>query len=160
MTQMNDAFLWPHLPDAPSNDWLKSLPSGSPTTSGRSPVRPWRTVNVATAMRAKLSPEKAWAAWKFIEYWCGEAGQKTGALTWTPARSGIRPPGLSAQWQQAYDWQNSLAPFAERREFAYAATRTAIQTAIANVCVNGANPKSELAAVDAAAKAARSAAGH
>ncbi|GAA1840524.1 ABC transporter substrate-binding protein [Asanoa iriomotensis] len=149
------ACLWPKLPDAPQDDWMGQSVSGIPQASSPSAVRPWRTVNVATAMRGDLTPDKQWAAWKFIEWSCGEAGQKAGSATYTPARKGIRPDGLNAEWQKIYDWHNELGKGAERREFAFIETRKAIESAIAAVCVNNADPKAELQRVDAAAKRAR-----
>jgi len=149
------ACLWPKLPDAPDDNWMGSSVSGIPQTSSTSAVRPWRTVNVASAMRNDLSPDKQWAAWKFIEWSCGEEGQKAGSATYTPARKGIRPDGLNAEWEKIYDWHNELGKGAERREFDYIETRKAIETAIAEVCVNNADPKAELQRVDAAAARAR-----
>ncbi|GAA4457446.1 hypothetical protein GCM10023170_053650 [Phytohabitans houttuyneae] len=149
------ACLWPKLPDAPDDNWLGSSVSGLPQASSTSAVRPWRTVNVASAMRGDLSPDKQWAAWKFIEWSCGEDGQKAGSATYTPARKGIRPDGLNAEWEKIYDWHNELGKGAERREFDYIETRKAIETAIAAVCVNNADPKAELQRVDAAAARAR-----
>ena len=150
-----EAFLFPKLPGAPSSNWIGKLPTGSPVSPGGvNPVRPWRTVNVATAMRNDLTPDKQWAAWKFIEYWCGIEGQILGASTWTPARIGLKPP-LSAAWKPIYDWQTSLAGFGEKRQFDYDQTRSALQDAIANVCARDGDPKKELAKVDAAAARGR-----
>ena len=148
------AFLWPKLPDAPENDWLKASP-GIAIDSGLSPVRPWRTVNVAAGMLRGLDPDKRYAAWKFIEYWCGPEGQQKGASVWTPARKGLRPDGLNKKWTEIYDWQTSLAGEAEKREFDFSETRAALETAIAAVCVNGSDPKTELARVDVATNRAR-----
>ena len=67
----------------------------------------------------------------------------------------MKPEGLNERWEKLYDWQNSLSNFAERREFDYPETRTAIQTAISACCVNNADPATELKRVDAAAERAR-----
>jgi len=156
-TRMDDlsAFLWPQLPDATPEPWLTTPNPAVPGNTGTSPVRPWRTVNLATAMRADLDPDKRWAAWKFIEWSCGKEGQVAGATIYSPSRKDVKPSGLNQRWQELYDWQNSLSEFAERREFDYPETRIAIQSAIAAVCVNKADPKTELTRVDAAAERAR-----
>lgn len=88
-THMQDwaAFLWPKLPDAPSNNWLDGNPSGVPDGSSDSPVRPWRTVNIAMAMKQDLDNDKRYAASKFIEFWCSEEGQKVGSAQWTDRKS-------------------------------------------------------------------------
>jgi ABC-type glycerol-3-phosphate transport system substrate-binding protein len=151
------AFLWPHLPNAPATDTFQGVASGDPKPSGMNPSRPWRTINVTTSMRKGVSGDKAEAAWRWIQFWCGEAGQKAGAKQWTPARPNIEIPGLTDQWLEISKWVDSLSAVSERREFVFPDTRTALQDAIQNVCVNKSNPASELAKVDAAAKKARGA---
>ena len=149
------AMLWPALPGAPGTDTINGLASGAPTPGGPNAVRPWRTVNVAASVRSGLDAEKTEAAWRFVEFFCSEEGQKIAAGTFTPARPGVEIPGLSAEWTANNEWVNSLGDVAERREFTYSDTRTAIQDAIQNVCVNGADPAEELAKVDEAAAKAR-----
>lgn len=149
------AFLWPQLPDATPEAWLPTANPDRPGETGTAPVRPWRTVNLATAMRSGLDPDKQWAAWQFIRWSCSKEGQQAGATTYSPSRVDVKPEGLNERWEKLYDWQNSLSTFAERREFDYPETRTAIQTAISACCVNGADPATELKRVDAAAERAR-----
>jgi hypothetical protein len=57
------------------------------------------------------------------------------------------------------NWHFAVAEFGERREFLFPETREALQTAIENVIVNNADPRTELTKVDAAAKKARLKAG-
>ena len=156
-SRMDDwtAFLWPSLPDAPQQAWLTSPNPDAPADTSTSPVRPWRTVNLATAMRSGLDPDKQWAAWQFVRWSCSKEGQQAGSKTYSPSRVDVKPEGLNARWEKLYDWQNSLSNFAERREFDYPETRTAIQTAISACCVNNADPATELKRVDAAAERAR-----
>ncbi|GAA3618005.1 hypothetical protein GCM10022236_20330 [Microlunatus ginsengisoli] len=149
------AFLWPTLPDANPDPWLPAANPEMASDTSKSPVRPWRTVNVATAMRSGLDPDKQWAAWQFVRWSCSKEGQQAGAKIYSPSRVDVKPEGLNERWNALYDWQNSLSKFAERREFDYPETRTAIQTAISACCVNNADPATELKRVDAAAERAR-----
>jgi ABC-type glycerol-3-phosphate transport system substrate-binding protein len=150
------AFLYPQIPGAPTNNWLKGKPSGVPTPSGTSDSRPWATVNVSNAMRAGLKPDKAAAAWEFLKNQSSRKGEQINVGWSTPSRSDVKLEGITnPEFSKMMKWHNTLTGDAERRDFLYSDTIDALQTAIAAVCVNGTDAKSALALVDSAAKRAR-----
>jgi raffinose/stachyose/melibiose transport system substrate-binding protein len=150
------AFLFPRLPDAANKITMGGLPTGDPTNTGRNPAPPWKTLGVAMGVQNHLKGSQLDAATAFATFVAGPSNVKRiGAVLGAPARKGYNNTALTDEWQDIVAWENSLGAYAERREFTYQETRDAIQTAIANVCVNGADPKSELARVDVAAARAR-----
>jgi ABC-type glycerol-3-phosphate transport system substrate-binding protein len=148
-------LLFPHIPGAPQNNWLGRLPSGMPVKGGPAPSHPWRTANTVLGIRKDISPEKQEAAWRFVRYMVSKKGQQANALWATPARDDVVIPGLTPKWRKIFAWHNQVGKAAERREFLFAETREALQTAIEDVCVNGADPVKALKTVDAAAARAR-----
>lgn len=148
-------MLFPHIPGAPTRNWLGKLPSGMPQNGGPAPSRPWRTANTVLAIRKGIDDDKKDAAWRFIRYMVSRKGEQANAVWATPARSDVTIPGLNPQWRKNFAWHNEVGRFAERREFLYQETRDALQTAIEEVCVNGADPKQALTRVDDAAARAR-----
>jgi ABC-type glycerol-3-phosphate transport system substrate-binding protein len=148
-------MLFPHIDGAPMNNWTGALGSAKPVNGGPAPSHPWRTANTVLGIRKDLDDDKQEAAWKFVSYMVSKRGEQLNAIWATPSRSDVTIPGLSPQWQKNFTWQNAVGRFAERREFLYPETREALQTAIEDVCVNGADPKKSLSRVDDAAARGR-----
>lgn len=148
-------MLFPHIPGAPQNDWLGKTPSGMPVNGGPSPSHPWRTANTVLGIRKDIPADKQEAAWRFVRWMVSKQGQQSNAIWATPARDDVEIPGLTPKWRQIFGWHAQVGKGAERREFLYAETREALQTAIEDVAVNGADPAKALAAVDAAAARGR-----
>ncbi|HET6507990.1 MAG TPA: extracellular solute-binding protein [Baekduia sp.] len=148
-------FLFPQITGVPDSGKLGSAKTGAPVDSGPGGALPWKTDNLTVGVRSGLSKDKAEAAYRFARYWCGEEGQKVGAQTFTPVRKDVANPLVTPEFQEQYDFMNSLAGVAEPRQFQFTETRTALQDAIANVCVKGADAQSELAKVDTAVQRAR-----
>jgi len=148
-------MLFPHIQGATAPNWLHSLPSAIPLNGGPAPSHPWRTANTVLGIRKDIDDDKKEAAWKFVSYMCSKKGEQANAVWSTPSRNDVVIPGLSDQWRKNFVWQNAVGKAAERREFLYPDTRAALQTAIEDVCVNGADPKKALSRVDEAAARAR-----
>lgn len=149
------AFLFPHIPGAPASSWLGKLPSGSPAGTGASPSRPWRTVNLAYSIPKKTTGDKAKAALEFVTFQASRQGQQLNAGWISPSRTDVHLHHVNAGFSKMLDWHSSLFKYGERRDFLYAEVQTALENAVADVCVNGTDPKSALAQVDAVAKRAR-----
>jgi raffinose/stachyose/melibiose transport system substrate-binding protein len=150
-----EVMLFPHIPGAPQSKWLGKLPSGMPGAGGPAASHPWSTANTVLGIRKDISAEKQDAAWRFVRYMVGKKGQQANAVWATPARDDVAIPGLTRKWQKIFAWHGQVGKQAERREFLYAETREALQTAIEDVCVNGTDPAKALAAVDEAAARGR-----
>jgi raffinose/stachyose/melibiose transport system substrate-binding protein len=154
------AFLFPHIPGAPQSNWLGSLPSGVPTQTGPAPSRLIFDVGYLLSMKKDLDPAKQDAAWRFIQFYVGPAGQRINSFWTQPSLKNVHITGFSNPgFVSMLNWHFKVAEFGERREFLFPETRAALQTAIENVIVNNADPGTELAKVDAAAKKARLKAG-
>ena len=153
-------FLFPHIADAPVDDWLGDLPAASPAGGGTGPSRPLFDVSVILGMRAGLDDATADASARFVEFMGSQEGQGLNATFMAPTRRDVQLAGISDPgFQEMVDWHFSISEFGERREMLFPETREALQTAIENVLVNGADAATELASVDEAAAAAREAAG-
>lgn len=154
------AFLFPHIADAPVDDWLGDLPAASPAGGGAGPSRPLFDVSVILGMRAGLDEATADASARFVEFMGGQEGQGLNATFMAPTRRDVQLAGISDPgFQEMVDWHFAISEFGERREMLFPETREALQTAIENVLVNDADAATELANVDEAAVAAREAAG-
>jgi ABC-type glycerol-3-phosphate transport system substrate-binding protein len=150
------AFLFPHIPGAPTRNWLGNLPSGVPTPAGAGGSRVVFDVGYLLSMRKGLDERTKDAAWRFIQFYTGPRGQRLNSFWTQPslknvAISGFTNPGFNRMLK----WHYQVAEFGERREFLFPETRETLQNAIEAVCVNGADPAAELAKVEAAAAAAR-----
>jgi raffinose/stachyose/melibiose transport system substrate-binding protein len=154
------AFLFPHISEAPIDDWLGDLPAASPAAGGPGPSRPLFDVSVILGLRSDLDDETADAALRFIEFMGSAEGQGVNATFMAPTRRDVQLAGITDPgFQEMVDWHFAVGEFGERRELLFPETREALQGAIENVLVNGSDPESELAKVDEAAAAAREAAG-
>ena len=153
------AFLFPHIPDAPVQDWLGDLPSGVPTETGPGSSRPIFDVGYLLAMQKDLDDRTKDAAWRFIEFFAGEEGQTIQSGFAQPSLKSVSISGFeNAEFNAMLDWHFAVADHGERREFLFPETREALDTAIEAVVVTGADPETELAFVDDAASEARDAA--
>jgi|SoiMethySBSTD1v2_1073268.scaffolds.fasta_scaffold16547_3 raffinose/stachyose/melibiose transport system substrate-binding protein len=154
------AFLFPHIPGAPQSNWLGKLPSGVPTPTGPSPSRLIFDVGYLVSMRKGLDKAKQDAAWRFIQFYVGPKGQRINSFWTQPSLKAVHISGFTNKgFVNMLNWHFAVAEFGERREFLFPETREALQTAIENVIVNNADPRTELAKVDVAAKKARLKAG-
>lgn len=154
-TQDWRAFLFPHIPSAPQSNWLGSRPGGDPVSTGPGPSRPWRTINLAYSIPMSTKGDKAKAAWSFVDYQASRQGQQLNAGWISPSRSDVALHRVDKGFVDMLAWQGSLFGDAEQRDFLYADVQDAVQNAIADVCVNGTNPKTALGRVDDVAKRAR-----
>jgi hypothetical protein len=90
----------------------------------------------------------------------GPQGQKINSFWTQPSLKDVHISGFANKgFVSMLNWHFEAAEAGERREFLFPETREALQTAIENVIVNNADPRTELAKVDAAASAARIKAG-
>jgi ABC-type glycerol-3-phosphate transport system substrate-binding protein len=149
------AFLYPHITGAPRSNWLGSRASGVPVDTGPSPSRPWQTVNLAYAIPKSATGDRAKAAWSFVSFQASQRGQQLNAGWISPSRSDVSLHRVNAGFTKMVNWQQSLFGEAERRDFLYSEVQDALQNAIADVCVNGTDPRAALARVDDVAKQAR-----
>lgn len=153
------AFLFPHIPGAPVDDWLGDLPGGSPEGVAPGPSRPLFDVSVILGIRKDLDPAVADAAARFVEFEASQEGQEIDATHRVPTRTDVQLAGIDdSGFQEMVDWHLAVGEFGERREMLFPETREALQRAIENVLVNGADAATELAKVDEAAAEARDAA--
>jgi raffinose/stachyose/melibiose transport system substrate-binding protein len=154
------AFLFPHIPGAPQDNWLGKLPSGVPTPTGPSPSRLIFDVGYLVSMRKGLDAATQDAAWRFIQFYVGPQGQKINSFWTQPSLKDVHISGFANKgFVDMLNWHFQVAEAGERREFLFPETREALHTAIENVIVNNADPRTELAKVDAAASKARVKAG-
>jgi raffinose/stachyose/melibiose transport system substrate-binding protein len=150
------AFLFPHIPNAPVRNWDHGLPSGVPAATGPGASRLIFDVGYLVSMRKSLTGAKRDAAFRFMQFLAGPQGQKINSFWTQPSLKSVHITGFTnSVFNRMLDWHFKLAEYGERREFLFPETRAALDTAIQNVCVNGANARSELANVEKAAAAAR-----
>jgi ABC-type glycerol-3-phosphate transport system substrate-binding protein len=150
------AFLFPHIPNAPMRNWHKDLPSGVPTGTGPGASRIIFDVGYLMSVHRKADAAKKDAAMKFIKFLSGPRGQRINSFWAQPSLKSVKVSGFTnAGFNRMLDWHYQVAEFGERREFLFPETRAALDAAIEAVCVNGADARTELAKVEAAASAAR-----
>lgn len=150
------AFLFPHIPSAPVRNWHKDLRSGVPAGTGPGASRVIFDVGYLVSMRRNLKAEKRDAAFKFMQFLAGPRGQRINSFWTQPSLKSVKISGFeNPGFNRMLDWHFQMAEYGERREFLFPETRAALDTAITSVCINGADARTELAKVEAAASAAR-----
>lgn len=150
-------FLFPHINGAPKVNWLGKNPSGVPAGSGKYGSKPLNDhgVPIGISMKKGLRKDKAEAAWEFIRWVDSVKGQTVNASWQEPVVKGAKLTGVPKGFSEQLAWAHSLNNQSVTRNLANNEIVQAIQSAIADVCVNGADPKSALQRVERVAAGIR-----